>query len=268
MADDGSLQRAWACPNGLAATLTHYPGAARHAPHAHDHLQISFLLAGGMHETLEGRDYAACGVWRGHKPAGAVHSDAWGASGVLVFTLRLDEAYARRVGAFDEPGWAPVAEPRLVKRLVRLFAAEAMPQWRAQAAADLFARQSEDERPRAAAPSWLKRAREAIEDDPDGTSIEEAAGAAGIHRVHLSRMFRRFYGVPPSLYRRNLLVARAASALVRSGTPLAQVAADAGFCDQSHLSRAMRSAVALTPGELRALLMPLHASNPPGGGSC
>jgi AraC-like DNA-binding protein len=67
-------------------------------------------------------------------------------------------------------------------------------------------------------------------------------------------MFKRFYGMAPSVYRRRVLLGRAACALARSHLPLAQVAAESGFYDQAHLSRVMRSEIGLTPAEARALL--------------
>jgi AraC family transcriptional regulator len=67
-------------------------------------------------------------------------------------------------------------------------------------------------------------------------------------------VFRQFYGSPPSIYRRQVLVGRAVNALIRSSASFAQVAADAGFCDQSHLSRALRTHTGLTPAQLRSLM--------------
>jgi AraC-like DNA-binding protein len=40
--------------------------------------------------------------------------------------------------------------------------------------------------------------------------------------------------------------------LIESGADLAQAAADAGFADQSHLTRVFRAMVGVTPGEFRA----------------
>jgi AraC family transcriptional regulator len=254
MAQELSLQRAWTCPNGLGATLTHYPAAGRHFLHFHDHLQVSFVLAGWLSEELEGREHVAGGLSRGHKPAGARHSDAWGDEGVLVFTLRLGESLAAAAGLDAEPGWTSLSGPGDVGALVRSFAEGGDPAAREEAAMDLLACDREAEPVRAEPPLWLRRARDAIHDAPEALGIDQAAREAGVHRAHLSRLFRRHYGVPPSVYRRRLLLCRAAAALVRSEAPLAQVAAEAGFCDQSHLSRAMRADTGLTPALARRLL--------------
>jgi AraC-like DNA-binding protein len=243
------LERAWRCPGGLGATLTHYPGAGNHPLHAHDHLQVSFLLAGELIEEVEGREHFACAGGRGHKPAGARHRDSWGPQGVLMFTLRL---WAPQ--ELWEPGWIAGGTPAGIASLVRIFAQEVDPGRREEAATDLLAGVPHATCARGDPPPWLERARESIHDAPQLLHIGQAAGEGGVNPAHLSRMFRRFYGMPPSIYRRRVLLARAASALVRSNVPLAQVAVQAGFFDQAHLSRVMRAEIGLTPGQARALL--------------
>ena len=68
----------------------------------------------------------------------------------------------------------------------------------------------------------------------------------GTDRFTLARHFRRAFGTSPDRYRtrRRLDLARAA---IESGIPLAQAAADAGFADQSHMTRQFKQAYGLTP---------------------
>src|SRR5262249_61499062 len=60
------------------------------------------------------------------------------------------------------------------------------------------------------------------------------------------RHFRRACGTSPDRYRtrRRRDLARAA---IENGIPLAQAAADAGFADQSHMTRQFKQAYGLTP---------------------
>jgi AraC-like DNA-binding protein len=69
---------------------------------------------------------------------------------------------------------------------------------------------------------------------------------AGTDRFTIARHFRRAYGTSPDRFRtmRRLALARTA---IESGRPLAQAAADAGFADQSHMSRQFKRAYGLTP---------------------
>lgn len=262
MPQDGSLERAWSRPGGLAATLTHYPGAGHQPLHSHDHLQVSFVLAGHLVEELEGREHFACAGARGHKPPGARHRDSWGEQGVLIFTLRQWDTKEQW-----EPGWTAGDRPGSVAPLVRMFAQESAPGRREEAAADLLAATLPFDTPRGDPPAWLERARASIHDAPELLHIAEAANEGGVNVTHLSRMFRRFYGMPPSIYRRRVLLGRAACALGRSQLPLAQVAVEAGFYDQAHLSRVMQTEIGLTPARARALLTGTDPSNTRSGKS-
>ena len=47
-------------------------------------------------------------------------------------------------------------------------------------------------------------------------------------------------------------IRRAAAVLATTDTPIAHVALDVGFADQSHLTRAMKAAVGTTPARFRA----------------
>jgi AraC-like DNA-binding protein len=69
----------------------------------------------------------------------------------------------------------------------------------------------------------------------------------GTDRFTLARHFRRAFGISPDQYRirRRLDLARSA---IESGVSLAQAAANAGFADQSHLTRRFKQAYGLTPG--------------------
>jgi AraC-like DNA-binding protein len=70
---------------------------------------------------------------------------------------------------------------------------------------------------------------------------------AGTDRFTIARHFRRAFGTSPDRYRtmRRLAVARTA---IESGLPLARAAADAGFADQSHMTRQFKMTYGLTPG--------------------
>src|SRR5262249_56889635 len=71
--------------------------------------------------------------------------------------------------------------------------------------------------------------------------------SAGIVRSAPPRHFRRAFGTSPDRYRtmRRLALARTA---IESGEPLARAAAEAGFADQSHLTRQFKRTYGLTPG--------------------
>jgi len=92
------------------------------------------------------------------------------------------------------------------------------------------------------------RARELIDARyVENLSLAELADEAGMQPFRFHRAFRRLVGMPPHAYQTQVRVSRA-KRLLRAGVPVATVAAETGFADQSHLSRHFRRLVLLTPG--------------------
>lgn len=87
------------------------------------------------------------------------------------------------------------------------------------------------------------------------------AAQVGVSTAHASRAIRAAYGMGPQALRRELRWRRAMQ-LLPTARPLADVAAEAGFVDQSHLHRVTRACSGLTLAQLRRHVA--HA--PPGDG--
>ena len=79
----------------------------------------------------------------------------------------------------------------------------------------------------------------------------ELEAVSGHSRYALARQFRRTYGTSPYRYllMRRLDLVRAE---IRAGKPLAQVAAECGFADQPHMSRAFKAAYGMSPARFRS----------------
>lgn len=75
----------------------------------------------------------------------------------------------------------------------------------------------------------------------------DLAAAAGRSRFAVHRAFTSAYGMAASDYQR-LLRLRAARKLIAQGQPIAAAAAQAGFSDQSHLTRWFVRCYGITPG--------------------
>lgn len=103
-----------------------------------------------------------------------------------------------------------------------------------------------------AAPRWLAVARELLDDRCGGAvRIAELAAAAGVHPVHLARVFRRHLGCTPGEYLRRRRLERAAVLLRETRRRLSDVALDCGFADQSHLANAFKRHRGVTPAAYR-----------------
>ncbi|WP_022661678.1 AraC family transcriptional regulator [Paucidesulfovibrio longus] len=76
---------------------------------------------------------------------------------------------------------------------------------------------------------------------------DSPAEALGVGRRRLERLFARHVGVGPAAFRRTLRLHRALTLLRRPGNPLADAAHAAGFCDQPHMNREIKTLTGLSP---------------------
>lgn len=85
----------------------------------------------------------------------------------------------------------------------------------------------------------------------DVFEVPSLARGLGCHPDHLSRCFRAGYGVTIAQYVAARRVAWVAWRLLETTEPIATLAADAGFCDQSHLTRTFQRVLGTTPARYR-----------------
>jgi len=85
-------------------------------------------------------------------------------------------------------------------------------------------------------------------------SLREWAERRGFGTDTLARRFARAYGISPSRMRSELKARRAWLAVTGSNAPLASVAAECGFADQSHMTRAVRALTGAPAGVWRTIV--------------
>ncbi len=81
-------------------------------------------------------------------------------------------------------------------------------------------------------------------------TLTRPAATVGLEPFVLLRGFSRAYGLPPHSWLLQERVRRA-QALLRAGLAPADVAAEVGFTDQSHLTRRFKRILGITPGRYR-----------------
>ncbi|MFD5654037.1 helix-turn-helix transcriptional regulator [Streptomyces sp. NPDC127039] len=86
---------------------------------------------------------------------------------------------------------------------------------------------------------------------PSRMGLEDLAGVAGVSASHFTRAFRASVGEPPRQYVMRRRLERARRSLLTTNRSIAEIAAEHGFADQSHLTRMMRRHTGTTPGLLR-----------------
>lgn len=261
MSDGGIRIRSVARSARVDCRLAWYPPGMRYARHAHEESQVSVLLAGQIEDSIGRNGSAALGLSLAAKPAGGAHAVTFGPQGALILSFNLaaplddEDPEALRSGL----GWRASPQARWLVGLVAaglLRGGSPDGEVMEQVLCDLLATLAEEGRRRdvAVPPAWLERIREQLDETPDTSSVAAAAREAGVHRVHLARMFRRHYGMPVSAYRRLARTAVAVRRVLGDQEALAGAADGAGFADQCHMTRALRAETGFTPGALCRLL--------------
>jgi AraC family transcriptional regulator len=101
-------------------------------------------------------------------------------------------------------------------------------------------------------PSWLLNAHELLQERfRDPPNAAEIAAQVDVHPSHLARSFRLHYGDSLGGHARRLRLEWAAGRLDRTDISLACIAAEAGFVDQSHFTRAFKRHFGVTPARYR-----------------
>lgn len=245
---------------GLGLVETSYrPGQLIHS-HDHDRPMIVLILGGAMTEHVLGRAlHCPAGTVLFH-PAGEIHSHRFGASRSQCLVLTVEPFWLDRVQV--ERGLVPESPvsrcDEATTGAARLLHGEFRRGMAASRAAidglalTLIATISRIDAPIERRPrflnSVLERLRDDVATDVDLTSLAEIAG---VSPEHLARTFRQQLGRTVGEYVRQLKVERARHELAHARTPLALLALELGFCDQSHFTRTFRSLVGCTPGEYR-----------------
>jgi AraC family transcriptional regulator len=104
-------------------------------------------------------------------------------------------------------------------------------------------------------PVWLGRVLEKLHTEPGARlTLDDLGAEAGVHPVHLSRVFRRFLREGIGEYKRRLRIRESCRYLLNADPPLAELSLLLGFSDQSHFTREFRRVTGLTPNAFRSQL--------------
>jgi AraC-like DNA-binding protein len=105
------------------------------------------------------------------------------------------------------------------------------------------------------APWQERRAKEILRANLKGSvALKEVAQECGLSVGYFSHAFRRTLGMAPHQWLIEQRVALSKEKLRDDGLSLSDVAAECGFSDQSHLTRAFRQTVGVSPGAWRRAL--------------
>ena len=252
--------------SGFTFSESLYPPHAKISPHSHSHSYLCILLRGSYRETYDRRIRECRPSTVVFHPVGEVHADHFLDSGGRIFRFEisqdwLDQAREYTVGLCQPSEFSGGAVSWLGVRLYREFYeidchSPLVIEGLAIEIIGEVARQGVDKQ-ECRAPCWLTRAKEVLHEClPEDLTVARIAGLAEVHPVHLTRIFRQFYGCSVGEYIRRLRIDVASRELSSSDMPLAEIAAAAGFSDQSHFSKSFKNFTGMTPAQYRTALRP------------
>ncbi|HSR41735.1 MAG TPA: AraC family transcriptional regulator [Longimicrobiales bacterium] len=244
----------------LVSETTHRP-SLRTPVHAHPFLCLHFVLRGLYEESGKGETHRLEPGWFLFKPEGERHWNDFREVGAVTLRLELDR------------GSSPILEEALPARMTALRAPhlsllaarahaelagrdELSPVIAESLALELFAGIARLPRSRGSdhTSSLARRCADLLDARfREPCRLGLAAEELGVERTTLAHVFRREYGCSVGEYLRRCRLAHVARRLQGDDGPgLAELAADAGFADQSHMTRTFKAEFGVPPGRWRA----------------
>jgi AraC family transcriptional regulator len=240
---------------GAIASLT-VLGAERRVPeHVHANPYLSLHVLGGYRERDRGGEAFIGGPAAMFFPAGSGHEMAIGPQGLVTVIIEFDSDRLRdTVGAAAElrcsRRWIGGDVGRRASGLARTWLSGA-PDDRRFAMTEAFLKSALGAAPHRLAPAWLEDLETLIRVEGAAARTDRLAKRCGVSKPWLARAYRHWHGEGLAEALRRRRVAAAAILLESGDMPLAEVAAEAGFYDQSHMNRAFKRLVGRTPAAVR-----------------
>jgi AraC family transcriptional regulator len=233
---------------GQLLTLSSHRRGDEIPPHRHANDYVCIVLAGGFaeQERNKWRDRQRGCFFTHH--AGETHHDAFGPSGAMCVNLHHPAGSAAPTIEGMCPTRLSVAAHQLALELAASSREElAMASLAAEIMGGIrrapFCRDGG---------IWIDRVIEAISDEPRRRwSLGELAKIAGRHPVHVAQSFRAKTGMSLGAFQRLRRLTGLTLALRHGTAPLAALATDFGYCDQSHMTSEFHAAFGTSPGRFR-----------------
>jgi AraC family transcriptional regulator len=244
---------------GLKLREKIYAAGTRMGRHRHDCWRFCLALSGSFTDSWGSGYRTRSPLQLSLHPADEVHTSFFHTF-VRCFHIEFGAEWGTRLmgpdGIRDEPrefltGYVPI----LAKKMHREFrAADECSDLVLEGAALELIGFSRRQRAFRSSPGWIFQVRDALHDNFKRNRLSTIALAqtVGVHPVHLAHQFRKHFGASIGEYIRNLRIQFVCQRL-RTDASLAEIAYDAGFADQSHMSRTFKRHTGCTPSQFRGL---------------
>jgi len=246
-------------PGARIIETTYTPGQCL-PRHAHEFVYMVVMVDGSLRETSMGREHDLARGWVIFNSAGESHHNEVLAPGTRCLNVELRPSLLERIngdGAVQREVVVYTHVGRAIDAVGRLYSAVCDPLGELEAEeaiTDLIGaacgtrRGGEPEHQY----RWLSRIIEHLHATfRGGFRLDDLARVAGVHRVHLCRSFRAGTGCTIGEYVRRLRADAAHRRLCAGDAPLASVASECGYSDQSHMTREVGRWYGRAPSRVR-----------------
>lgn len=104
-------------------------------------------------------------------------------------------------------------------------------------------------------PMWVHKIKEILfYEFSDNLTLEYLSNTLGIHPVHLSRDFSKYFNCNLGDYLRKLKIEKSYTLLSNKQLSLTEIAYGCGFSDQSHFNRCFKSVSGINPKDFRKII--------------
>jgi AraC family transcriptional regulator len=267
MSDACGGERVTLCESGgVRLSEESHCGAVSLPHHAHTRAYFWLVVAGGYQEWYGATVHRHRALSLGFCPSGFEHENEIGRHGVRLMGIELNTNWVGCIQDLDHCGAGvptTLADSNAFMAAMRLYGEFCRARDGDYVIDDLTAESAIAEligcafEPQARrlmhrAPQWFGRVVEHLDAHyADTLSVRLLAADAGVHPVHLARVFRQVHRCSMAQYQTRLRIRRACTLLGVPELTLAEIASITGFADQSHFTRAFTSCVGYPPGALR-----------------
>jgi AraC family transcriptional regulator len=234
--------------------------------HSHESAYVSLLMYGQYRDRLTGHLVEYAPFQAGFRPALTEHTDEYGEGVNLFFNVEITAEF---LDTLLVEGAQSAVPPMLCGARTAIFACGLYHNFLKETFSELAAesvvaemmgdicgmRQVQEQ----TTPRWLVRAIDFLHANCSrNLALFDVAHEAGVHPVHLSRVFRARFGTTMGAFVNHLRIQRACRILSAVETPLCDIASDCGFSDQSHFTRVFKAMLGITPVRFRQAHLELH----------
>lgn len=232
--------------------------------HWHEHPSFCVVLEGGFTETYRRNSFMCAPSTLLFYPGGEAHTECFHNLRTRCFVIDVNPSWLKRI----------IQGPSLISQPANFHGGKipglALKVYQEFRAMDKFSRLSIEgimlemlaelsrcsQRLRARQPTArIEFARELIHEHfSEPLTLSAIADLVGLHPVYLAQAFRKAYGNSVGEYVRRLRIEFACRQLSNIAIPVARIAAEAGFFDQSHFTRTFKRLMGMTPAEFRKSL--------------